>query len=46
VVKDINRLPSEAVDAPSLGAFNTRLDGALSCLVGGISAYSRGLRTR
>jgi len=28
-----NRLPSEAVDAPSLEAFKARLDGALSYLV-------------
>ena len=28
-----NRLPKEAVDAPSLGAFKTRLDVALSSLV-------------
>ena len=28
-----NRLPSEAVDVPSLEAFKTRLDGALSSLV-------------
>ena len=28
-----NRLPKEAVDAPSLEAFKARLDGALSNLV-------------
>jgi len=28
-----NRLPREAVDAPSLEVFKTRLDGALSNLV-------------
>ena len=33
VVRYWNRLPSEAVDAPSLEAFKTRLDGALSYLV-------------
>ncbi|KFZ68172.1 hypothetical protein N338_00738, partial [Podiceps cristatus] len=33
VVKHWNRLPSEVVDAPSLEAFKTRLDGALSNLV-------------
>ena len=29
----LNRLPKEAVDAPSLEAFKTRLDVALSSLV-------------
>jgi len=29
----LNRLPREAVDAPSLGAFKARLDGALSNLI-------------
>jgi len=33
VVKDWNRLPREAVDAPSLVVFKARLDGALSNLV-------------
>jgi len=33
VVKHWNRLPREAVDAPSLEAFKARLDGALSNLV-------------
>jgi len=33
VVKHWNRLPREAVDAPSLEVFKTRLDGALSNLV-------------
>ena len=33
VVTHWNRLPSEAVDAPSLEAFKTGLDGALSNLV-------------
>ena len=28
-----NKLPSEAVDAPSLEAFDARLDGAVSNLV-------------
>jgi len=28
-----NRLPREAVDAPSLEVFNARLDGALGSLV-------------
>ncbi|KFQ78554.1 hypothetical protein N337_12272, partial [Phoenicopterus ruber ruber] len=33
VVRHWNRLPKEAVDAPSLEAFKARLDGALSNLV-------------
>ncbi|KFR12710.1 hypothetical protein N306_07708, partial [Opisthocomus hoazin] len=33
VVKHWNRLPREAVDAPSLEVFKARLDGALSNLV-------------
>ncbi|KFR09808.1 hypothetical protein N306_03122, partial [Opisthocomus hoazin] len=33
VVKHWPRLPREAVDAPSLEVFKTRLDGALSNLV-------------
>ncbi|KFR02316.1 hypothetical protein Y956_14384, partial [Nipponia nippon] len=33
VVRHWNRLPREAVDAPSLGVFKERLDGALSNLV-------------
>ncbi|KFQ94426.1 hypothetical protein Y956_06089, partial [Nipponia nippon] len=33
VVRQWNRLPREAVDAPSLEAFKARLDGALSNLV-------------
>ncbi|KFQ15005.1 hypothetical protein N330_11308, partial [Leptosomus discolor] len=33
VVRHWNKLPKEAVDAPSLEAFKTRLDGALSNLV-------------
>ncbi|KGL97679.1 hypothetical protein N301_16039, partial [Charadrius vociferus] len=33
VVRHCNRLPREAVDAPSLEVFKTRLDGALSNLV-------------
>ncbi|KFR07206.1 hypothetical protein Y956_16588, partial [Nipponia nippon] len=32
VVKHWNRLPREAVDAPSLETFKVRLDGALSNL--------------
>ncbi|KFQ65014.1 hypothetical protein N334_11255, partial [Pelecanus crispus] len=32
-VKHWNRLPREAVDAPSLEVFKARLDGALSTLV-------------
>jgi len=32
-VKHWNRLPREAVDAPSLEVFKARLDGALSNLV-------------
>jgi len=33
VVKHWNRLPREAVEAPSLETFKARLDGALSNLV-------------
>ena len=33
VVRHWNRLPSEAVDVPSLEAFKARLDEALSNLV-------------
>ncbi|KFP54796.1 hypothetical protein N323_06506, partial [Cathartes aura] len=33
VVRHWNRLPREAVDAPSLEAFKARLDGALSNLM-------------
>jgi len=33
VVRHWNRLPREAVDAPSLEAFKVRLDGALSNLL-------------
>ena len=33
VVRHWNRLPREAVNAPSLEAFKARLDGALSNLV-------------
>jgi len=33
VVRHWDRLPREAVDAPSLELFKTRLDGALSNLV-------------
>ncbi|KFZ68871.1 hypothetical protein N338_04344, partial [Podiceps cristatus] len=33
VVRHWNRLPREAVEAPSLETFKTRLDGALSNLV-------------
>ena len=33
VVRCWNRLPREAVDAPSLEVFNARLDGALGSLV-------------
>ncbi|KFR12987.1 hypothetical protein N306_11109, partial [Opisthocomus hoazin] len=33
VMKHWNRMPREAVDAPSLEVFNARLDGALSSLV-------------
>ncbi|KFP19555.1 hypothetical protein Z169_00426, partial [Egretta garzetta] len=33
VVKHWNRLPREAVEAPSLEAFKARLDGALSNLI-------------
>ena len=40
-----NRLPSEAVDGPLLGAFKARLDGAVSQpdLVRDVPAYSREL---
>jgi len=34
-VRHWHRLPREAVDAPSLEAFQTRLDGVLGSLVGG-----------
>ena len=40
-----NRLPREVVDAPSLGVFKARLDGALGSLVNvkvGGTAYGRG----
>ncbi|KFP14575.1 hypothetical protein Z169_07767, partial [Egretta garzetta] len=33
VVKHWNRLPREVVEAPSLGTFQARLDGALSSLI-------------
>ncbi|KFZ69276.1 hypothetical protein N338_05857, partial [Podiceps cristatus] len=33
VLRHWNRLPREAVDAPSLEVFKARLDGALSSLV-------------
>ncbi|KFW61074.1 hypothetical protein AS28_09810, partial [Pygoscelis adeliae] len=33
VVRHWNRLPKEAVDAPSLDMFKARLDGALSNLI-------------
>ncbi|KFP12478.1 hypothetical protein Z169_06296, partial [Egretta garzetta] len=33
VVKHWNRLPREVAEAPSLEAFKTRLDGALSNLI-------------
>ncbi|KGL98488.1 hypothetical protein N301_04655, partial [Charadrius vociferus] len=33
VVRHWHRLPREVVDAPSLGVFKARLDGALSSLV-------------
>ena len=43
----LNRLPREAMDAPSLEVFKTRLDEALSNLVvGGIPAHGRGVGTR
>ena len=45
VVTHWNRLPKEAVDAPSLEAFKARLDVALSSLVL-VVAYSRGVETR
>ena len=33
MVRHCNRLPSKAVDAPSLEAFKARLDGAMSNLI-------------
>ncbi|KFZ64811.1 hypothetical protein N321_09531, partial [Antrostomus carolinensis] len=33
VVRHWNRLPREAMDAPSLETFKTRLDGALGSLI-------------
>ncbi|KFO72207.1 hypothetical protein N303_07186, partial [Cuculus canorus] len=33
VVRHWNRLPKEAVDAPSLKVFKARLDGALGSLI-------------
>ncbi|KFP15627.1 hypothetical protein Z169_08860, partial [Egretta garzetta] len=33
VVKHWNRLPREVLEAPSLGTFKPRLDGALSSLI-------------
>ncbi|KFP20024.1 hypothetical protein Z169_06487, partial [Egretta garzetta] len=33
VVKHWNRLPREVVEAPSLGTFKARLDGALNNLI-------------
>ncbi|KFQ07549.1 hypothetical protein N329_11750, partial [Haliaeetus albicilla] len=33
VVRHWNRVPKEAVDAPSLAVFKARLDGALSNLI-------------
>ena len=33
VVRSWNRLPREAVDAPSLEVFNARLDGALGNVI-------------
>jgi len=48
VVTHWNRLPKEAVDAPSLEAFKARLDVALGSpgLVAGDPAHSRGAETR
>ena len=41
----MNRLPNEVLNAPSLKAFQARLDGAVPApgLQGGVPAYSRGL---
>ncbi|KFZ47070.1 hypothetical protein N321_06439, partial [Antrostomus carolinensis] len=33
VVRHCNKLPREAIDAPSLEAFKARLDGALGSLI-------------
>lgn len=41
-----NRLARGSVDVPALEVFKARLDGALSNLVKGIPAHSRGLGTR
>lgn len=38
-----NRLSRGSVDVPALEVFKARLDGALSNLVKGIPAHSRGL---
>ena len=50
VVTHWNRLPKEAVDAPSLEAFRVRLDVALGSLVWwlvvGDPAHSREIETR
>ena len=41
VVRCWNGLPREVVDAPSLGAFKARLDGALGSLVWWAATLSR-----
>jgi len=46
VVRPWNRLPREAVAAPSLAVFKARLDGALSTLVEGVPVHGRGAGTR
>ena len=48
VVTHWNRLPKEAVDAPSLEAFKARLDVALGSLVWWLVTlqHSRGVETR
>ena len=47
VVRHWNRLPKEAVDAPSLQAFKARLDVALGSLVWWLAAlYIAGVETR
>jgi len=46
VVTQWNRLPRAVVDAPSLEVLKARLAEALSNLVEGVPAHSRGVGTR